>query len=344
MKGKFKSTKGITLIALIITIIILLILAAISIRIVLASGIIARAETAVGIHTDKEKEQNQTLDNLASWLDAISKKELDEPTEGEKTAFEKFTEEAETAKKISQHGDAASTSDFEKGDFAVIYMPHDNNQFGASIFDYRGETLITYIYASSEEVAKVYNVEKAKTWYISTNCDSLKEYTGASPLQISDFATDEIYSKSYLTKVIASFGTIPETTGKLTSLTTEEKAKCNQGFGEGIYVVGGINIDWNNPYNSEFLILVVQDDAESTFSVLMLDMKNNKQYGYTNSTQNDLNGTDTKYNIWLVYEDASETQPIWKKYTGSSPIQASDFTSGNIYCSSYLNKIIASFN
>ena len=33
-----------------------------------------------------------------------------------------------------------------------------------------------------------------------------------------------------------------------------------------------------------------------------------------------------------------------KEYTGKSPIQFSSFPSGEIYCSSYLSRVIASFN
>ena len=52
MKQKFKNTqKGITLVALVITIIVLLILAMVSIRIVMDGGLISKAKDATAQHT-----------------------------------------------------------------------------------------------------------------------------------------------------------------------------------------------------------------------------------------------------------------------------------------------------
>ena len=50
MKQKFKNNKGITLVALVITIIVLLILAMVSIRIVIDGGLIAKASDATKQH------------------------------------------------------------------------------------------------------------------------------------------------------------------------------------------------------------------------------------------------------------------------------------------------------
>ena len=58
MKEKLKQTKGITLIALIITIIVLLILAMVSIRLIMNAGIIGKAQTATETYgIEEEKEQ-----------------------------------------------------------------------------------------------------------------------------------------------------------------------------------------------------------------------------------------------------------------------------------------------
>ena len=62
MKQKFKNTqKGITLVALVITIIVLLILAMVSIKIVMDGGLITKASKATDTHTiaaEKEKKRN----------------------------------------------------------------------------------------------------------------------------------------------------------------------------------------------------------------------------------------------------------------------------------------------
>ena len=45
-----------------------------------------------------------------------------------------------------------------------------------------------------------------------------------------------------------------------------------------------------------------------------------------------------KYNRWALNDNYEEIT-----YTGKSPINLSDFTEGEIYCKSYLEKIIKSF-
>lgn len=57
MKEKFKRNKGITLIALIITIIVLLILAMVSIKLVLDGGIITHAQNATKSYTIEEEKE-----------------------------------------------------------------------------------------------------------------------------------------------------------------------------------------------------------------------------------------------------------------------------------------------
>ena len=61
MKAKLKQTKGITLIALIITIIVLLILATVSIRLIMNNGIIGKAESAVKTYSEAEEDEKEQL-------------------------------------------------------------------------------------------------------------------------------------------------------------------------------------------------------------------------------------------------------------------------------------------
>ena len=46
----------------------------------------------------------------------------------------------------------------------------------------------------------------------------------------------------------------------------------------------------------------------------------------------------------IYKEVTSNKKSTLKEYTGKSPIQFSSFPSGEIYCSSYLSRVIASFN
>jgi len=74
MKEKFKNEKGITLIALIITIIILVILAAVSIRAVYEMGIVGYAINGTQQYVERAKEENQMLDETGRRIeDAVSK-------------------------------------------------------------------------------------------------------------------------------------------------------------------------------------------------------------------------------------------------------------------------------
>ena len=69
MKTKFKSNKGITLVALIITIIVLLILAMVSIRLVMNGGIIDKSKSAVDKYSEEEIQEQIKL-AYAEWQTA----------------------------------------------------------------------------------------------------------------------------------------------------------------------------------------------------------------------------------------------------------------------------------
>ena len=65
-----KAQKGITLVALVITIIVLLILAMVSISIVYNQGLIQKSKEAVETHNEKAKEENSTLTEAATNVQA----------------------------------------------------------------------------------------------------------------------------------------------------------------------------------------------------------------------------------------------------------------------------------
>lgn len=65
-----KAEKGITLVALVITIIVLLILAMVSISIVYNQGLIQKSKEAVETHNQKAEEENHTLTEAATNVQA----------------------------------------------------------------------------------------------------------------------------------------------------------------------------------------------------------------------------------------------------------------------------------
>ena len=89
MKNTFKSSKGITLVALVITIIILLILAGISISALTNTGIFGKAKEAKEKSEAAEKQQSETLDSYEKELNKYTSDNLEENI-GVK--FEKNTE------------------------------------------------------------------------------------------------------------------------------------------------------------------------------------------------------------------------------------------------------------
>ena len=65
-----KANKGITLVALIITIIVLLILAGVSISMVLGdNGLINKTQNAVNTYDNKAQDENKTLFNIENKFD-----------------------------------------------------------------------------------------------------------------------------------------------------------------------------------------------------------------------------------------------------------------------------------
>ncbi len=65
-----KSQKGITLIALVVTIVILLILAGVSLNLVLGeNGLVRRAQQAETEYTQAQSEEAEQMNDAESWMD-----------------------------------------------------------------------------------------------------------------------------------------------------------------------------------------------------------------------------------------------------------------------------------
>ena len=77
---EFKSTKGITLISLVVTIVVLIILATVSINVVIGEGgIIRRAENAGQIHANSVVKEEEDLESLLGQLESSLDDVVGEP-------------------------------------------------------------------------------------------------------------------------------------------------------------------------------------------------------------------------------------------------------------------------
>ena len=72
MKGKILKERGITLIALVITIIVLLILAGVTISIVLHTGIIDNSQKAVDQYAYEQQREEEALKSLSGYMHSYS--------------------------------------------------------------------------------------------------------------------------------------------------------------------------------------------------------------------------------------------------------------------------------
>ena len=77
-KVRLKEAKGITLVALVITVIILLILAGVALSLVIGeNGLIAKSKTAVEKYKDREKEEQWQLEDFEAGMEQISLEKLE---------------------------------------------------------------------------------------------------------------------------------------------------------------------------------------------------------------------------------------------------------------------------
>ena len=199
-----KTQKGITLIALVITIIVLLILAVVSVQIITNQGIIQHAENAVNLYEqkqDNELEQfnlvEQELNQYATGSNTGTSSNWWELTEEEKQMISYDSDKqlsmiamnttnrmvafmGETTDVLAIAGDNVGGTGSEGWFFALTDV---------------GETALKTIDSSSIK----------HQWYYTedlSNYNGWREYTGESPIQLSDFTDSQIYCRSYLERII----------------------------------------------------------------------------------------------------------------------------------------------
>lgn len=203
MKEKLKNQKGITLIALIITIIVMLILSLVSINIIQNQGIITKSKEAADKYNQAAGEEQE---NLAALEEQI--KQYSSSTNNKWWVLS----EAER----TQLGDEAVVAwngiGCEVGGIVVACNPDAFIQIYLISTEDSSEIYDQYWFCLTEEMANSltptfgFTMDIHKWYHIRTNDSttiSHEEYKGESPVKESDFT--EIKLESYLDRIINSF-------------------------------------------------------------------------------------------------------------------------------------------
>lgn len=215
--------KGITLIALIITIIILLILAMVSIKLVWNGGIINHSKNAVNIYNTAQTNELEQLNIVEEQMKRYTGVNIaQEPT------WWKLTEtEIQELGGYDEHGELDGTialSDEKMIEIGPL-TKDGYSEMGISVAIWDNNNVNGYMYTHSDSVVnywqdrhdncndegannKTDTVFKKYKWYKSIKGSMFGdavEYTGPSPISLDDFTDEQIYCKSYLKRVIDSF-------------------------------------------------------------------------------------------------------------------------------------------
>lgn len=228
MKENSKNQNGITLIALVITIIVLLILAMVSIKLVWDGGIIAHAQNAVNSYNEAQTNELEQLNILEEQFKQYGGSNNSQLQDG----WWEFKDEKEKEEILNNN--------ISSGEFQIAFKQASNDyrfdKMVSLLVEHESETTIIHyitvgkILESGELVLYIcpitdlaiqsfkekmqednvsFILEKGK-WFTLSNGGSHfasndSQYTGPSPIQLSDFTENEIFCKSYLERVIASF-------------------------------------------------------------------------------------------------------------------------------------------
>ena len=207
MKEKLKNNKGITLIALVITIIVLLILAMVTINIATSNGVIKKSKDATDTYNKAYQNDINEINNGIAQIDAFMPKWYTVSAEEKKQCK---VMDGRVLFVASHNVEDGSTYDKETGISISLLGALSGEDILIEVLNARNNQIL--VFASSENAIKE-NLGgnegqlKPEKWYVApiTGDGEIEEYNGASPMQISDFTSDEIFCESYLQRVINSF-------------------------------------------------------------------------------------------------------------------------------------------
>ena len=242
MKQKFKNTqKGITLVALVITIIVLLILAMVSIRILMDGGLISKAKDATAQHTIGAEKEAITTGYGAYQIALANKKNVKQPTiegaakvtpKGEdwSVTFTKTNNEYELKKDgtitLTKQGNGSATT--------VGWKDNGNDTFTKGEVTVKVGDIVTYNVGEEKSTT----VEVSKSGYDSDQTFKTEKNLGWRVLGINSKGEIELISDN------------PTSTdlylqGELGYLNAEEVLNnmCNELYGKGVNSSGARSLN-----------------------------------------------------------------------------------------------------
>ena len=265
MKQKFKNNKGITLVALVITIIVLLILAMVSIKIAIDGGLIGKSNETVTIHEEAKMKESVQLAVAQCYMtkEGLTAENLKKALKEQKIEVEEDNINLED-KKVTIDGK----------EYELEEKKNNNNS-----------TTEAKDYSYTEEEKKMM---KEGVW-IAYNDNEIK-LVGIG---------NEIYGK----------------------------CKIDPDTGDTIY----------NTYIDIELLIICCGDVDDTVMIPL----NEKTATSLQAEVPD----GVKVEVGKGYKSSSGSHfEFVEEYTGKSPISKSDFTAEQIYCESYLDKVISNLN
>ena len=262
---KRNTQKGITLVALVITIIVLLILAMVSIKIAIDGGLIGKSNEAVTIHEEAQMKESVQLAVAQCYM----------------------TKEGLTAENLKK---ALKENGIEESKIDSIDIAN-------------GKVTID---------GKEYELEEKKNNNNSATEAKDYSYTEEEKNKMQEGLV--AYNKNEFKAV----GVINEVSG---NYKTDPDTGCEK---------------YDN-YKEIELLIVIPGNEEETIMIPL----NEKT---ATSLQNEV-PDGVKVKVGKCYKSSSASHFIFvEEYTGKSPISKSDFTAEQIYCESYLDKVISNLN
>ena len=205
-----KQVKGITLIALVVTIIVLLILAGIALNLTIGeNGLFTRAQNAANTWQLAEQNEQNAMNNLASWMDSVTGSGNGQGTGGEyNTATtvadavhqNKFFKENTTIKDDLQNdvrvpeGFKIAEDSGTKVEEGVVIEDKDGNQFvwipaktgaGVTVHTTKGDKTIAYTRTAYSSNVATGEMDEA------TNSEKIKDFSSDSSFFSEALSTDE---------------------------------------------------------------------------------------------------------------------------------------------------------
>ena len=270
MKSKLEKQKGITLVALVITIIVLLILAMVSIKIAIDGGLIGKSNEAVTIHEEAKTKESVQLAVAQCYMtkEGLTAENL------KKALKENGIEES----KIGNIDIANGNVTIDGKEYELEEKDNNNSATKAKDYSY-----------TEEEKKKMNDNYSEGLLYVALNEDLHKGVKISLSIQGKERKEPDTgcsYHKSY--------------------------------DNIELLVISGENDEQN-------LMIPLNEMTVKTLECEMpekIELKIGKCY------------ISSDYNSFNIVEE----------YTGKSPISKSDFTAEQIYCESYLDRIISNLN